>query len=303
MGTEVDSLRKRLYNAEVVDIRHPHPEMAVLRVRPDVPIQPYRAGQWTTLGLGMWEDRCQGCPQDDLDEDAKRTMVKRPYSIGSPILKSDDSLWPEKDDAFEFLLSLSPALATGTGGPALTARLFALKTGERLWADPKPRGNYTLKDVRTTQNVVFLATGTGEAPHNRMIWDLLRRGHKGHVASVVTVRRKADLVYHDVHTRLEEMFPHYRYVPVTTQEPEVVGNRLQTMLESGLLEEKIDARLDPETCHVFLCGNPGMLGRPETDEKTDELVFPKPTGMIELLMQRGYGLEPPGPHGLHFERP
>ena len=25
-------------------------------------------------------------------------------------------------------------------------------------------------------------------------------------------------------------------------------------------------------------------------------------GMIELLHKRGYGLDPPGPHGLHFER-
>jgi ferredoxin--NADP+ reductase len=74
------------------------------------------------------------------------------------------------------------------------------------------------------------------------------------------------------------------------------------MLESGLLEEKIDTRLDPEKTHVFLCGNPGMLGRPEKDKKTGEFLFPKPPGMIELLLQRGYGLDPPGPHGLHFER-
>jgi len=303
MGTEVDALRKRLYNAEVVGIRRPHPEMAVLRVRPDVPIHPFAAGQWTQLGLGLWEERCKGCPDDHLDEDQERTLVKRPYSIGSPmLLENEDTLWPEDDDAFEFLLSLSPALAVGTGGPALTARLFALDSGARLWADPEPRGSYTLKDVRATHNVLFLATGTGEAPHNRMIWDLLRRGHKGHVASVVTVRRQADLVYQETHERLERMFPNYRYVPVSTQEPEVVGSRLQNMLESGLLEEKIDAHLDPETCHVFLCGNPGMLGRPEEDEHTGDIVFPRPAGMIELLHERGYSLDPPGPQGLHFER-
>jgi ferredoxin--NADP+ reductase len=302
MGTKIETLRKQLYNAEVVAIRSPQPDVAVLRVRPDQPIQPFLPGQWTQLGLGMWESRCQGCPEDSLDDDQQRMMVKRPYSLSSPMLmEGEDKLWPESDDTFEFFLALAPEMAVGTGGPALTARLFALKEGSRLWVDPTPQGNYTLDDVRTTHNVAFLATGTGEAPHNRMVWELLRRGHKGHVASAVTVRKQADLVYRRVHERLEKMFPNYRYVPVPTQEPTVVGSRLQSMLESGLLEEKLGAELDPENCHVFLCGNPGMLGRPEKAADSDELIFPKPPGMLELLHKRGYALEPPGPLGLHFE--
>jgi len=303
MGTKVEALRKQLYNAEVVAIRNPHPDVAILRVRPDKPIQPYSPGQWTQLGLGMWEPRCPGCPEDSLDEDQQRMMVKRPYSLSSPmLLEKEDTLWPESDNTFEFFLSVAPELGVGTSGPALTARLFALQEGSRLWVDSEPKGNYTLDEVRTTQDVVFLATGTGEAPHNRMVWELLRNGHKGHVASAVTVRKQADLVYRTVHERLEQMFPNYRYVPIATQEPTVVGSRLQNMLESGLLEEKLGTDLDPESTHVFLCGNPGMLGRPTQEEGSDELVFPKPPGMIELLHKRGYALDPPGPHGLHFER-
>ena len=303
MGTKLEALRKQLYNAEVVGIRSPHPDVAILRVRPDAPIQPYRPGQWTQLGLGLWESRCKGCPEDSLDEDQQRMMVKRPYSLSSPMLmEKENKLWPESDNTFEFFLSLAPELAVGTGAPALTARLFALQEGSRLWVDPQPEGTYTLEDVRTTHNVVFLATGTGEAPHNRMLWELLRNGHKGHVASAVTVLKKADLVYQQVHERLEQMFPKYRYVPVITQEANVVGSRLQNMLESGLLEEKLGTDLDPENCHVFLCGNPGMLGRPDRDEGSGEWIFPQPLGMIELLHKRGYSLDLPGPHGLHFER-
>ena len=303
MGTKVDALRKQLYNAEVVDIRNPHPDVAILRVKPDTPIQPYRPGQWTQLGLGMWESRCKGCPEDSLDGDQQRMMVKRPYSLSSPILMDkEDKLWPESDNTFEFFLSLAPELAVGTGGPALTARLFALQPGSRMWVDPTPKGNYTLDDVQPDDNVAFLATGTGEAPHNRMVWELLRKGHNGRIASVVTVRRQADLAYRQSHERLERMFTNYQYVPVVTQEPTVVGSRLQNMLESGLLEEKIGNALDPETCHVFLCGNPGMLGRPEEVEGSDELVYPKPPGMMELLQIRGYTLDAPGPMGLHYER-
>jgi len=218
-------------------------------------------------------------------------------------MPEEDRLWPEEDDdCFEFFLSLSTELAIGTGGPALTARLLALQPGERLWADPQPEGNYTLDDIKPEDNVVFLATGTGEAPHNRMVWELLREGHSGRIASVVSVRRQTDLAYRVLHERLERMFTNYQYVPIVTQEPTVVGSRLQSMLESGLLEEKLGNELDPEHCHVFLCGNPGMLGLPRKTEGSDETTYPKPLGMMELLEKRGYSLDSPGPAGLHFER-
>lgn len=302
MGTEIEALRQRLYNADVVEVRSEHPEIAVMRVRPDTPIQPYSPGQWTQLGLGLWESRCSGCPEDNLDEDQQRTMTKRPYSLSSSmVLPGEDRLWPEDDDCFEFFLSLAPELAIGTGGPALTARLFALQPGARVWVDSQPKGNYTLDNIKPEDNVVFLATGTGEAPHNRMAWELLREGHSGRIASVVTVRRQTDLAYQQSHERLERMFTNYQYMPIVTQEPTVVGSRLQNMFESGLLEEKLGNQLDPEHCHVFLCGNPGMLGRPQKVEDTDEMEFPKPAGMMELLQKRGYSLNAPGPAGLHYE--
>ena len=54
---QTQALRKQHYQATLVSKRMIHEELAILRVRPDVPLHAHRAGQYTTLGLGMWEPR------------------------------------------------------------------------------------------------------------------------------------------------------------------------------------------------------------------------------------------------------
>ena len=54
---------------------------------------------------------------------------------------------------------------------------------------------------------MFFATGTGEAPHNAMVVELLRKGHMGPIVSAVTVRNLADLGYIDKNRELESPLP------------------------------------------------------------------------------------------------
>jgi ferredoxin--NADP+ reductase len=301
----VQALRDQLYNARVVEVERHGAHLAVVRIRPDAPMPRFEAGQWILLGLGVWEERCAGAPKEDVPPDEALHMLRRPFSLSSSIWdRSNDRLiTPEAEDTYEFYLALAREIAAGGGGPALPARLLALDPGARLWVADAPQGNYTLASVRPDDDVAFLATGTGEAPHNRMIGELLRRGHRGRIVSVVTVRRWVDLVYRVQHERLVQRFHNYRYVPIATQEtsnPEgVVGARLQAMFTEGSLEERMQMQLDPERCQVFLCGNPDMLGRPR--RQGDEIVFPGDAGMIELLHARGFEIDPPHAR-VHFER-
>ena len=79
--------------------------------------------------------------------------------------------------------------------PALTPRLFMLEEGDRINIGEKITGHYTLDPVKPGDTVVFLGTGTGEAPHNYMLWDLLRRGHTGKILLACCVRYRRDLGY------------------------------------------------------------------------------------------------------------
>src|SRR5439155_2027632 len=192
------------------------------------------------------------------------------------------------------------------GPPALTPRLFTLNEGSRLFLGEKIAGHYTLDPVQPGDTVLFLATGTGEAPHNYMLWELLRRGHTGRILSACCVRYRRDLAYLPIHDDLMRRFPAYAYLALTTREADTVGRKvyIQDLLASGQLEERLGSKLNPATTHVYLCGNPAMIGVPNQDKATGELVFPKPTGVIELLLQRGFQLDQPNKKlkgNIHFE--
>ena len=307
---EIDALRLRHYNATVDSIRYAHDDLMVMRVRPDGGAPQYKGGQYTVLGLGYWEQRAEGCKAEEIRPGQQRKVAKRAYSISSPILDDRGNLLDkDQSDFLEFYI----VLVRDTPGPApvLTPRLFCMKEGDRIFVGPKVTGHYTLAPVETGQNVVLLATGTGEAPHNAMILELLGAGHSGAIASAVCVRYWNDLAYHTAHNELMRRYPNYVYFPLTTREPvnldekhpEYKGKQyIQNMIESGALEQRMGFSLDPAAAHVFLCGNPAMIGIPEKDEH-GERVYPEPLGAIELLERRGFIVDESGEVGnIHFEK-
>ena len=74
-----------------------------------------------------------------------------------------------------------------------------------------------------------------------MIAELLRRGHEGRILSAVCVRYRKDLAYNEQHAVLVERYPNYRYLPLTTREPENEGDKvyIQDLLASGKLETEL----------------------------------------------------------------
>lgn len=295
---EIASLRQAAYNSTVTAVRKVHDELLVLRVRPDGGIPEYRAGQYTTLGLGYWEPRAPDTQAEHLAGDELRKMVKRAYSMSFPILDDSGELLTPAECAFlEFYVALVRE-SPGTP-PALTPRLFHLSCGDRLFVGPKITGHYTLAPVAAGMHVIFLATGTGEAPHNGMIAELLQRRHSGKIVSVVCVRRQTDLAYLSTHVALERRYPGYCYVVLTTRDPinldrnrpDFVGKQyIQDLIESGRLEARLGYRLNPGRTHVFVCGNPAMIGIPHTEDDGRH-VYPLPIGVVEILERRGFRLD------------
>ena len=303
---QIAELRRQKYNATVVSLVKGNPELMILRVRPDVPRPPHLAGQYTTLGMGFWEPRHPGCQEENLVEGEESKLARRSYSISCPVLDEKGSLQEDYGtDWLEFYIVLVRQ-STRTNPPALTPRLFLLREGDRLHLGEKITGNFTLEGVKPNDTVVFLATGTGEAPHNYLLWDLLRRKHTGRILSACCVRYRADLGYRATHEQLMKQHRHYTYLPLTTREDVGPGGKvyIQDLITSGSLEERLGKALDPATTHVYLCGNPAMIGLPEKDRTTGELVYPQPPGVIELLTRRGFQVDRPAQKlrgNIHYE--
>lgn len=296
---QIKAHRDKAYNATVVSLRMANPDLAVFRIKPDFAIHEHLPGQYTTLGLGYWEPRCCGCREEVVAADHLDKLVRRAYSISSSVVDDRGRLFPTtQNEWLEFYIVLVRD-SDKEQAPALTPRLWMLKEGDRLWVGEKIVGHYTADRVKPDDAVVFLSTGTGEAPHNYMLWELLTRGHRGPILAACCCRYKADLGYQQIQDELVMRYPNYRYLPLTTREnPTSKKVYIQDVLSGGDLEYHLGRPLDQATTHVYLCGNPAMIGVPKIDRQTHERTWPHARGMVQLLEERGFTLDQPS-HKVH----
>jgi ferredoxin--NADP+ reductase len=256
--------------------------------------------------MGYWEPRFPGCQAEELAPGDETKLARRAYSISCSVLGDDGRLLDvEQADWLEFYIVLVRE-SDKPQAPALTPRLFLLREGDRLFVGEKITGHFTLDPVNPGDTVVFLATGTGEAPHNYLLWELLRRGHTGRILSACCVRYRRDLGYLAIQEELMRRYPNYTYLALTTREAETVKHKvyIQDLITSGQLEEQLSKPLDPATTHFYLCGNPKMIGVPSKNRDTGEFVYPQPPGVIEILERRGFQTDQPQAKikgNLHFE--
>ncbi len=295
----IEELRDEHYNATITHFEPTHSDLWVLKVRPDHGDTSHVPGQYASLGLGFWEERVDDAVDDNLDERWTK-LIRRSYSISHPIFDEHGYLARQVlSDELEFYIVL--VQPTPENVPELTPRLALKRPGDRIYLGPKVAGRYTLNAVTDPNStVVFLSTGTGEAPHNSMITELFHKGHMGPIISGVTVRNWADLGYLDKNRELERRFPNYRYLPMPTREADVPKRYLQDLIVDGDLAEAAGGTLDPESTHVFLCGNPAMIGLPEQVDGTE--AFPETVGVVQLLSERGFKLDRRNdPGNIHYE--
>lgn len=306
---DVETLRQQSYNAALLSVTEVHRDLRIFRVVPDEGLPSFEPGQYISLGLGNWEPRVEGTDEEIIDDVHRQRLASRAYSISCSILDNEGHVRRVQEFPYlEFYVSL--VRHGERRPPALTPRLFRLRAGDRLFVGRHASGHYTLTPVRPHHDVFFLATGTGEAPHNAMIAELLSAGHAGRIVSAVCVRYRKDAAYRAVHEQLVRRYDNYRYLVVTTREPEnidpgrpdYVGKQyLQDLTANGELERQAGVPLDPARAHVFLCGSPAMIGIPA--KRHEEASPGESVGMVALLAERGFSADTPAvPGNVHFER-
>lgn len=295
--TLADELVEHYYNATITLFEPTHSDLWRLKVRPDHGDTSHLPGQYATLGLGYWEGRIDDASDPGID-DKWLKMIRRSYSISSPMFDEHGYLADyASGDELEFYIVL--VVPTEDNVPALTPRLALKRPGDRIFLGSKVAGRYTLAPVvDPSRTCVFFSTGTGEAPHNAMVTELLRKGHRGPIVSAVTVRQWADLGYRSEHEDLVARYPNYHYMPLPTRESDFPKQYLQDVIANDSLKTQFGIELNPDATDVFLCGNPAMIGLPEGDEQA----WPETTGVVELLVERGFKLDRRGdPGNIHFE--
>jgi len=289
------------YNATILDARHVHSSLLVLRICPDLGIPAYEAGQYVTIGLSSDEARCDGIASSVVDSPQ---FIRRAYSLSHPLLDHRGELVTSCDHIELYVALVNIA---DDEPPHLTPRLFSLEPGDRIYVDPKVHGRYTLGSVSNDDRILFAATGTGEAPHNAMIATLLHTAPTTKITAIVSVRNARDLAYLDAHRTLERKYSSYRYRTLITREPwnsDISGcstsdrMHLQDVLSADDVSEHLGWDLSADKTHVYLCGNPQMIGLPDRGGN-----YPSTLGTVEVLSKRGFQLDRPRqPGNIHVEK-
>jgi ferredoxin--NADP+ reductase len=274
-------------NATIVDKLLFHDTLGIFRIayEGEGPKKDFEPGQFANLALMPSPEAIAAQAKEEGEGDAPKRrrpgrirLVRRAYSIASP---------PSEKRWLEFYI-----VAVDEG--ALTPRLFDLNVGDRLFMDTKIKGHFTIKDVPEKKNLVTVATGTGLAPFLSMYKqykDTPDRFNK--FVFIHGVRVEEDLGYRSYLEQVAKDDPRVIYLPAVSRAPddsEYAGyrGRATTMFSDGTYEQATGAKLNPETDHVFLCGNPAMIDQLEA----------------ELVERDGFTVKSPRQKdgNLHFER-
>ena len=272
------ALREENYNATITKWDSINDHLAILHIKPDNHFTEFKAGQFLTIGLYNFEN-------PKIDKHSEEKLIRRAYSVSSPILNIDDELHDyQYADYYELYVIL-------VDDGELTPKLFNLREGDRLFLVEKALGHYVMpKEMKKEDTIIFASTGTGLAPHNAMLVDMLKKFHDGQIIVFDSVRYDVDLGYRKLLKKLHEKYENLNYIPVVTSKMEA-GKKvyIQDFFKDDLLEKQYGISIDPSSTHVFCCGNPNMIGAPRINKETGEATFPIEGGLVELLMKK-YGL-------------
>lgn len=228
-------MTNRQPNATLIEKELLHDDLYILKIQPDTrPIMDFKPGQFTSLGF----------PKEGSTPDRPR-LLRRAYSIASSPL--------EKEHLEFFIVTVD--------GGALTPKLAALPLGGRVWMDEKIAGHFVLDPVPDGKDLVLVSTGTGLAPYVSMLRTFRETGRWRKCVIINGVRVAKDLGYRAELEAAAAADPNIHYVPMVTREKGWGGRegRCNLFFEENEYEKLTGEPLDPNRCHVFMCGNPDMI--------------------------------------------
>ncbi|MFP3019376.1 MAG: ferredoxin--NADP(+) reductase [Arsenophonus sp.] len=192
------------------------------------PIKPFIAGQFSKLSLEINGQR-----------------IQRAYSYVNP----------PNDNQLEFYL------VTVQKGK-LSPYLEALKSGDLIYVTEEASGFFVLKELPDSEILWMLSTGTAIGPFLSILQFGENLSRFNEIILVHAVRYTEDLTYLSLMKRLEKRYNgKLKILTIVSRENKIgsLTGRIPKLIENGKLEQAANAKINPLTSHVMLCGNPQMV--------------------------------------------
>ncbi len=230
----------------------------------------FTAGQFVRLGVNPSQLKYYKQQMEvngDASDAALNEDIFRAYSIvSSPF-----------DEVLEFFSIVIP-------DGAFTSQLQHLQIGDELLLNTMPFGFLTLARYQQPlpKDLWLLATGTGLAPFLSMLQDLKTWEDYEHIVLAYSARSIEELAYVKKIESLQADFgslvdnpAQLIFVPIVTRESVegALTERLPQLLLAGTLQERAGIKLDIDSTHAMLCGNPDMVDDTKEALKTLGLIM------------------------------
>lgn len=216
----------------------------------------FTAGQFVSLGMN---------PKDLTYFGFHKLKESTPYFVEeATVFRAYSVVSSEYDEFLEFFSVVIP-------DGAFTGKLQYLQVGDILWLKLIPFGFLTLAryQLPAPKDLWLLATGTGIAPFLSILKTLEVWGKYQHIVLVYSVRHANELAYIEEITQLPQQYDlqasaseqKFTFIPIVTRDNDFSGlnQRLPTLLINRQLEQTAKLKLNAQTSHVMLCGNPQMV--------------------------------------------
>ncbi len=236
-------------NATIISRVDINDEQSIFRVVFDEnsPIPDFKSGQYTELATPSIQE---ASPSEFKVKNPDK-LVKRAYSISSA---------PRDKEALEFYIAL-------VSDGVFTPHLFKLKEGDKVWMSDRVRGHFTLEALEDLKNkdIIALSSGTGIAPFISMVREYAAKETPWRNLTVFQSAKKVnELGYFDELRKYESKMSNFHYIPTVTREDppvelDILKGRVQKLIEEGAYENKTNFKIDSNSCHLMLCGNPLMI--------------------------------------------
>lgn len=238
-----------LYNAYIEIIKES--DLArVIRVSPDKPKLKFIAGQYGSLGL--------------ISNTDQHKLIKRAYCLSSSMITLPEQKLIDQSDTSYYEFYFNKILTTHEKRESLTPKLFELKSGDRIFCGEKIVGYYTLADVRQNKNILLIASATGEAPNNSLVNQALLEKRNINICNIVIGPTHWASLYQEEHNGLMEKFNNYRFYCIEDAHYAEITNKISMCCKNPDYSESfLGFHLSPQTSHVFIAGDPSLIGAPK----------------------------------------
>ncbi|XBC42803.1 MAG: ferredoxin--NADP(+) reductase [Buchnera aphidicola (Kaburagia rhusicola ensigallis)] len=160
-----------------------------------------------------------------------------------------------EDINLEFYITLIPQ-------GQLTPKLHCLSYMDKIMIRKTALGFFILNEIPCCKNLWMFATGTGVGPYLSILKNKKNTSKFKNIILVHAVRYYNDLIYLPLISKLKKKYDGKLHIQIIISR-EITSfslhGRIPKLLENNMLENKLGFKINKNTCHVMLCGNPNMV--------------------------------------------